>query len=99
MRRTVARLIMIACTVGLLAFAAGRATAAPFTDKNLEGAVRAVLQDTKAELTDKLLENVYVLDASGKSIASLAGRQSTLRSGRSGVGVRDPFKTRDAGRS
>src|SRR5581483_1986009 len=47
--------------------------AAPFNDKNLETAVRAVLQNPKGDLTDELLRNVYILDASGKSIKDLTG--------------------------
>ena len=70
--RLLKRSLVFAALV-LLIGAAGSAQAAPFTDKNLEAAVRAVLQNTKAELTDQLLNNVYVLDASGKQIASLAG--------------------------
>src|SRR5690242_15870735 len=44
-----------------------------FTDKNLEAAIRAVLQDVKGPLTDDNLKNVYVLEASGKKITSLQG--------------------------
>ena len=48
--------------------------AAPiFADKNLEAAVRAVLQHEKGELNDSNLINVYVLEAPGKSIANLTG--------------------------
>src|SRR5207253_7915650 len=47
--------------------------AAPFTDKNLETAVRAVLQNPKGDLTDEVLRNVYILEASGKSIKDLTG--------------------------
>ena len=53
----------------------GRASAAaPFTDKNLEAAVRAVLHDTKTTpLSDTDLNNVYILEAPGKDIKDLAG--------------------------
>lgn len=44
-----------------------------FADKNLEAAVRAVLQDVKGPLTDANLVNVYVLEAPGKGITSLQG--------------------------
>lgn len=44
-----------------------------FADKNLEAAVRAVLQDVKGPLTDANLVNVNILEVSGKKIASLKG--------------------------
>ena len=42
--------------------------AAPFKDKNLETAVREVLREPKADLSDDKLKNVYVLEADGKHI-------------------------------
>jgi uncharacterized protein (TIGR03067 family) len=45
----------------------------PFADKNLEEAVRAVLQEPKAELNDSNLVNVHILEAPGKKIKSLKG--------------------------
>ncbi len=45
----------------------------PFPDKNLETAVRAVLHEPNAELTEEKLNNVYILEASGKSIRDLTG--------------------------
>src|SRR5436853_618994 len=51
-----------------------RALAGPFTDKNLEDAVRAVLKhEPKVELTDEKLQNVYILEAPGKEIKELTG--------------------------
>src|SRR5436305_8728695 len=43
------------------------------SDKNLEAAVRAVLHEPSAELTDEKLGNVYVLEADRKDIRDLAG--------------------------
>src|SRR5437762_5522288 len=60
--------ISVACLLVVQA-----APAAPFPDKNLEAAVRAVLQNPKGELTDELLRNVYILEANGKSIKDLTG--------------------------
>jgi len=45
----------------------------PFPDKNLEAAVRAVLHEPSGELTEEKLNNVYLLEASGKSIRDLTG--------------------------
>lgn len=42
-------------------------------DKNLEAAIRAVLQEPKAPLTETNLLNVYVLEAASKGIANLQG--------------------------
>src|SRR5260370_12281274 len=56
----------------LLAAAPSRA-ANPLPDKNLEAAVRAVLHEEKAELTDEKLRNVYVLEADKKGIKDLTG--------------------------
>ena len=44
--------------------------AAAIADKNLEAAIRAVLHEPKAELTDEKLANVYVLEADGKHLMS-----------------------------
>ena len=62
------------CSPSGLANGPGAFAASPFPDKNLEAAVRAVLQhDPKAELTDEKLLNVYVLEAPGKEIKDLTG--------------------------
>src|SRR5260370_37186288 len=45
----------------------------PFPDKNLEAAVRAVLHEPSGELSEEKLNNVYLLEASGKSIRDLTG--------------------------
>jgi internalin A len=48
--------------------------ASPFPDKNLEAAIRDVLKhEPKVELTDEKLQNVYILEASGKDIKDLTG--------------------------
>src|SRR5262249_39834317 len=57
----------------LLTQAATARAATPIPDKNLETAVRAVLQQPKADMTDEKLNNVYVLEASGKEIKDLTG--------------------------
>jgi uncharacterized protein (TIGR03067 family) len=44
-----------------------------FTDKNLEQAVRQVLQEPQGELTHEKLQNLYILEASGKKISKLDG--------------------------
>jgi len=49
------------------------AWAAGIPDKNLEAAIRAVLHEPKAELTDEKLANVYDLEADGKQISDLSG--------------------------
>jgi hypothetical protein len=49
------------------------AQAGPIADKSLETAIRAVLQEPKADLTDEKLANVYVLEANGKGIKDLTG--------------------------
>src|SRR5437879_12777148 len=57
------------CAAGSSLIAAG-----PVPDKNLEAAIRATLHDTKnAPLTDMDLNNIYVLEAPGKSIKDLTG--------------------------
>ncbi len=45
----------------------------PFADKNLEAAVRAVLQNSSGDLSDANLANVYLLEAVGKQISNLKG--------------------------
>ncbi len=45
----------------------------PFKDKNLETAVRGALHQPTGDLTDSNLLNVYILEASDKKIANLAG--------------------------
>ena len=51
-----------------------RAADSPFPDKNLEAAIRGVLRhETKTDLTDEMLLNVYVLEAPGKEIRDLTG--------------------------
>src|SRR5208282_1125726 len=52
---------------------AAPAAAIAIPDKNLEAALRAVLHETKAELTEEKLANVYFLEAPGKSIRDLSG--------------------------
>jgi Leucine-rich repeat (LRR) protein len=48
--------------------------ASPFPDKNLEAAIRDVLKhEPKLEFTDEQLQNVYILEASGKQIKDLTG--------------------------
>src|SRR5262245_38863210 len=70
--RQISRRVFVAAFV-VFVTGAELCAASPFPDKNLEAAVRSVLQESKAELTDQLLMNVYILDASGKQIANLAG--------------------------
>src|SRR5215472_1074741 len=53
-----------------------RAHAAPpvtIPDKNLEEAIRAVLHEPKAPLTEENLANVHILEAAGKGIRDLTG--------------------------
>ena len=60
-----------------LCFSGRASAAAPFTDKNLEAAVRAELHDTKTTpLTETDLNNVYFLETPGKDIA-FAGDNDT----------------------
>ena len=48
--------------------------ASPFPDKNLEAAIRDVLKhEPKVELTEEKLQNVYILEATGKDIKDLTG--------------------------
>src|SRR4051812_22536644 len=65
-------LVLTAAATWLLT-AAAPVTAGPIADKNLETAVRAVLQEPEGDLTDEKLLNVYVLEAPGKSIQDLTG--------------------------
>src|SRR5947209_4289870 len=60
-------------TLALSLPAAPCRAATPLPDKNLEAAVRAVLHEEKAELTDEKLRNVYVLEADKKGIKDLTG--------------------------
>jgi hypothetical protein len=62
-----------ALAAGFLHLAAARASAVTIPDKNLEAALRAVLHEPKAELTDEKLGNVFVLEAPGKGIRDLTG--------------------------
>src|SRR5437879_2004089 len=70
-----ARSFPLMALTGLALFLpATRGTAAtPLPDKNLEAAVRAVLHEEKAELTDEKLRNVYFLEADKKGIKDLTG--------------------------
>jgi internalin A len=64
------------CFLGLAAAAwpAAAHAGSPFPDKNLEAAIRDVLKhETKLELTDEQLLNVYILEAPGKDIKDLTG--------------------------
>ncbi|MFN6049441.1 MAG: leucine-rich repeat domain-containing protein, partial [Planctomycetia bacterium] len=47
--------------------------AGPITDKALESAIRAVLHEPTAELTDEKLLKLFILEAPGKGIKDLAG--------------------------
>lgn len=61
-------------TLGLLTlFAVAQAADPLLPDKNLDAAIKAALPHHKGELTEKALSGLYVLDASGKGIQSLAG--------------------------
>jgi Leucine-rich repeat (LRR) protein len=62
--------LVAGCGLSLLP---GTALAGPFADKNLEAAVRATLMDTKPELSDESLRNLFVLHADGKDIKDLTG--------------------------
>src|SRR5262245_17235066 len=64
-------LLLPLLAVFLLDVQAGTAVKIP--DKNLEAALRAVLMDTTDDLTEKMLDNVFVLEAKGKKIADLTG--------------------------
>src|SRR5262245_22492630 len=66
------KLLLLLVAVFLTQVTTTRA-ATPIPDKNLETAVRAVLQEPKADLTDEKLNNVYVLEAAGKEIKDLTG--------------------------
>ncbi len=65
---------VIALVIGFVTGPSAATAASPFPDKNLDTAIRGVLQyDTKSELTDEKLLNVYVLEAPGKEIKDLTG--------------------------
>jgi Leucine-rich repeat (LRR) protein len=74
-KEALTRGLLAAVLAGLLVHAqAGKAGAAPFTDKNLETAVREAIKETKKNaLTDADLARLFVLDASGKGIKDLTG--------------------------
>src|SRR5260370_33716705 len=61
----------LAMMVLVLPFAPAQAVNPP--DKNLEAALRAVLQEPQKELTDDHYARVFVLDAAGKGIKDLTG--------------------------
>lgn len=64
----------IATTLGLLTLVAAARAADPLLpDKGLDAAVKAALPHHKGDLTEQALNGLYVLDASGKGIQSLAG--------------------------
>ena len=76
MRRPAHPVATIAPVIVLLAIPAWSAAraASPFPDKNLEAAIRDVLKhEPKVELTDEKLQNVYILEATGKDIKDLTG--------------------------
>src|SRR5262245_11801131 len=73
MKHLIAKCVIASLAVVLGQALAAEALAGPIADKNLEAAVRAVLQEPKADLTDDKLNNVFILDAGGKDIKSLAG--------------------------
>src|SRR5271170_2421212 len=57
-----------------LPFSRTTMAASPFPDKNLETAIRGVLKhEPNLELTDEKLQNVYILEATGKDIKDLSG--------------------------
>jgi Leucine-rich repeat (LRR) protein len=76
----------LARAVGSALFACFTITAAaqsasPIADKNLDAAIRAVLFDPKGDLTDEMLKNVFVLNASGKpgkEIKDLTGLEKCI---------------------
>ncbi len=67
---------VLATVLTVLPFTRAAMAASPFPDKNLEGAIRSVLKhEPNVELTDEKLQNVYILEATGKNIAALPLRQ------------------------
>ena len=65
---------VLAIVLNVLLFARTVMAGSPFPDKNLEDAVRSVLKhEPNVELTDEKLQNVYILDATGKKIKDLTG--------------------------
>lgn len=74
MRRVLSGLLVMtmAGVPGLETRAGGKAKAM-IPDKNLEAALRGVLFEAKGDLTEAMLNNVFVLEARGKKIADLTG--------------------------
>jgi hypothetical protein len=66
------RNLLATALIGLLA-ATRLHAAGPFPDKNLEAAVRDALHEDKAPLTDDKLNNLFVLETTGKDVHSLQG--------------------------
>ena len=65
---------VLATVLTVLPFTRAAAAASPFPDKNLEDAIRSVLKhEPNVELTDEKLQNVYILEATGKKIKDLTG--------------------------
>src|SRR5690348_5177224 len=74
MRRTCRTSLVVITFITAWLPVGGRAlSAAPFSDKQLEAAVRDVLHEPKAELNDDKLKNLYVLEADAKQIRDLSG--------------------------
>src|SRR5262249_26043771 len=70
------RIILQWVSIWLIGAITSSARAAPpvaIPDKNLEEAIRAVLHEPKAPLTEENLVNVHILDAPGKGIRDLTG--------------------------
>src|SRR6516162_2592342 len=72
MKKLLGASLVIPCLAGWLLHG-GTVRAAAIPDKNLEAAIRAVLHEPKAELTDEKLANVYDLEADRKDIRDLTG--------------------------
>src|SRR5437870_1577924 len=60
-------------TASLMVSQVSAAPPVTIPDKNLEEAIRAVLHEPKAPLTEDNLANVHILEASGKGIRDLTG--------------------------
>src|SRR6516165_7802748 len=74
MKKQTSNMLVRFCLPGCLLLAAvAQSLAGTIPDKNLEAAVRAVLHEPQAELTDEKLSNVYVLEAVKKDIHELTG--------------------------
>src|SRR5712671_659064 len=71
MKFRIPQAFLLAMLVSTVPLAAARAVNPP--DKNLEAALRAVLQEPQKELTDEHYARVFVLDATGKGIKDLTG--------------------------